>query len=279
MVPRSPAGVVKKNCDFSGLIASAGKTGGFCPVWLALYCEIFHTAYAVAFVKLSLLTKAGGTPMISIRNINPMVRAVGTMGAVAALAGGVTFAALSSNSVVLADNTLDSATATLAIGAGSSCASNTKVSTPGFDHAALVPGEATDPVEFCLKNAGDVPLDITASVTNDTSPEGSIDPAKVTLDFDCNDGDETLSATLAELKATGTPQMLGEDSLGMTGQWDCTVTATLDDSVTDGGSVGPFDISFVGTEPTETTPTPPTPSPAPTPPVTTPTNPDEGSNG
>jgi hypothetical protein len=45
--------------------------------------------------------------MVSIRSINPMVRAVGTMGAVAAVVGGITFAALTSNTVALSPNTLD----------------------------------------------------------------------------------------------------------------------------------------------------------------------------
>jgi len=44
--------------------------------------------------------------MLHLRNINPMVRAVGVMGAVSALVGGITFAQLTSNTVALSPNTL-----------------------------------------------------------------------------------------------------------------------------------------------------------------------------
>jgi len=43
----------------------------------------------------------GGMLMLKLRHINPMVRAIGTMGAVAALVGGVTFAQQTSNTVML----------------------------------------------------------------------------------------------------------------------------------------------------------------------------------
>jgi hypothetical protein len=55
--------------------------------------------------------------MLHLRNINPMVRAVGTMGAVSALVGGITFAQLTSNTVALSPNTLSTGTANLEIGA------------------------------------------------------------------------------------------------------------------------------------------------------------------
>ncbi len=55
--------------------------------------------------------------MLHLRNINPMVRAVGVMGAVGALVGGITFAQLTSNTVALSSNTLSTGSVNLEIGA------------------------------------------------------------------------------------------------------------------------------------------------------------------
>ena len=54
--------------------------------------------------------------MLSLRNINPMVRSIGTMGAVVALVGGVTFANLQSNAVALSPNNISTGTASIQIG-------------------------------------------------------------------------------------------------------------------------------------------------------------------
>ncbi len=75
--------------------------------------------------------------MFTIHKINPMVRAVGTMGAVAALVGGITFANLTSNTVALTPNNLTSATAALQI--GPNCSTLNSSSTPGFAVTSLVP--------------------------------------------------------------------------------------------------------------------------------------------
>jgi hypothetical protein len=191
--------------------------------------------------------------MVSIRSINPMVRAVGTMGAVAAVVGGITFAALTSNTVALSDNTLSAASATLAIGAGSNCSNTTNTSTAGFNNTKLDPGVASDPVSFCLRNVGDVPLDVTASIPSANLTSATLATDKVTLDLSCTNGakTETLTATLADL-SDATAQALGTDSLAAGTQWDCIVKATLDSGVTTSGSVGPFSINFAGTEPTTT---------------------------
>jgi len=44
--------------------------------------------------------------MLNLRTMNPMVRAVGTMGAVSVLVGGITFASLTSNMVALTPSNL-----------------------------------------------------------------------------------------------------------------------------------------------------------------------------
>lgn len=180
--------------------------------------------------------------MLSLHKINPMVRAVGTMGAVAALVTGVTFANLTSNTVALSDNTLSTATAKLVIGSTSSCADVTTTSVPGMHFTNLIPGQASSPFTFCLGNTGSIPLNITAQIPQDLS-SSSIDPSKVTLSMNCGGG--TITKTLADLHSSA--WAFPSNPLSAGGNWSCTATATLDASVT-GGSVNPFTINFVGTQ-------------------------------
>ena len=183
--------------------------------------------------------------MISLRNINPMVRAVGTMGAVAALVGGITFASLTSNTVALSPNTLTSATAHLLIGDdnGSSCETAGTANVPGFTDVKMVPGVASNPLAFCLKNDGDVPLDITTAIPQAALVGSPISPADVTLDMTCDNGGSS-HGTLNQYTG-GTP--LG--NLGTGDSTDCTATVTLAPSFSGPGTtVNSFDIQFVGTQ-------------------------------
>jgi len=184
--------------------------------------------------------------MFSIRKINPMVRAVGTMGAVAALVGGITYAAISTPPVTLGPNTLTAASASLAI-ATSGCGGESPVTTttaPGFNSVKLTPGVASDPVSFCLENNGDIPLTITAAIPTTTG--GDIALNKVHLKLDCG-GSAVLNGTLDQYAAPVAfpgPQLAASDSM------TCTETATLDGSYTsaDGTTVPTFSVSFVGNQ-------------------------------
>lgn len=180
--------------------------------------------------------------MLSLHKINPMVRAVGTMGAVAALVTGVTFANLTSNTVALTDNTLSTATAKLVIGNTSDCTAVTTTSVPGMHFTNLTPGQTSSPFTFCLGNTGDIPLNITAQIPQDLT-SSTLDPTKVTLKLTCGGG--TITKTLADLHSSAWP--FPSNPLGAGATWSCTATATLDSSVT-GGSVNPFTINFVGTQ-------------------------------
>jgi hypothetical protein len=186
--------------------------------------------------------------MVQLRKINPMVRAVGTMGAVAAVAGGITFAALTSNSVALSANTLSSATAHLLIGntKGDNCANAGTTAVQGMD-VKLKPGVKSDDFNFCLKNDGDVPLDLTASVVQADLVDSAIPAGDVTLDIACGDA-QGASDTLN--KYTG-DDMIGTVAAG--DSVDCTANATLaSDYNGSGTSVKPFTINFVGTQSDET---------------------------
>lgn len=180
--------------------------------------------------------------MLSLHKINPMVRAVGTMGAVAALVTGVTFANLTSNTVALTNNTLSTATASLVIGSTSDCTDVSTTSVPGMSFTNLIPGQTSAPFTFCLGNTGTIPLNVTAQIPQDLS-SSSLDPSKVTLNITCGGG--TITKTLADLHTSA--WAFPSNPLSASGTWSCTATATLDSSVT-GGSVNPFTINFVGTQ-------------------------------
>jgi hypothetical protein len=185
--------------------------------------------------------------MFSIRKINPMVRAVGTMGAVAALAGGITFATtgLTSNTVALTPNNLTTATATLAIGAGTSCPTTT-TSTTGLQDSSLAPGGSTS-VPFCLDNTGGVPMILSVSIPDNLT--GSTAAADTTLTITCPT-EGTLSTTLSTW-SNGTsyafPTALPAGSAD-----NCTATAVLSSSYAgSGGEVIPaFSIDFIGNQST-----------------------------
>lgn len=189
--------------------------------------------------------------MISLRKINPMARAIGTMGAVAALVGGITFAAtgLTSNTVALSPNTLTTATASLAIASGTSCNNSPDTgagdgpSTPGLNDSSLVPGGSTS-VNFCLDNTGGVPLTVSASIPQDLS--GSTAAGDTSLTVTCNTegsiGPQALSTWSGGAFGTALPAGTSDN---------CTATAALNSTYGgSGGEVIPaFAIDFVGNQP------------------------------
>lgn len=178
--------------------------------------------------------------------INPLVRAVGTVGAVAALVGGVTFAAQTSNTVKLTDNTITSTSASLAIDnvACTDTAPST-TSAAGFNFGTLTPGTTPSASQsFCLWNNGTAALDV--SVTSPTNFSTSAIPAgDVTLNFTCGSTTDSV-----KLSALGTASLVDSGLAAGTGQ-TCTVTATLDHTFTgSSGSVTPFELDFSGTSTT-----------------------------
>lgn len=180
--------------------------------------------------------------MLHISKISPMVRAVGTVGAVAALVGGITFAAQTSNTVKLTDNTITSTTAALQI-AGVACTNTAPGTTTatGFTVGPLAPGATSSAQTFCLWNSGTANLDV--SVTSPTNFSTSAIPASdVTLNFTCG---STVKSYL--LSALTSPSVVDQDPLGAGTGVSCTVTATLDPSITTGGTVTPFELDFTGT--------------------------------
>jgi hypothetical protein len=175
--------------------------------------------------------------------INPLVRAVGTVGAVAALVGGITFAAQTSNTVKLTANTLTAATATLAL-AGGTCPSTgsvTGTTATGMTFNNLAPGVESSPAfTFCLSNTGSVALDVTMTSPTDLSAS-TITPSDVTLNITC--GSTTTHTTLDNL-STGA---VVDTGLAAGANAQCSATATLSNSFSgNGGNVTPFELDFAG---------------------------------
>lgn len=187
----------------------------------------------------------GGMRMFRLRNINPMARAIGTVGAVAALAGGITFANLTTPTVALTPNNLVTATAALAIGAGTTCPGGDTTATPGFTTSTpLVPGGPAVTTKFCLDNKGNIPLTVSSSIP--TLPTGTA-AGNTSLTIACTT-EGTLSvanSTLSSWSGGAFPVQLPAGS-----QDNCTASAKLSSSYTGKGgeTIPSFDIDFVGNQ-------------------------------
>jgi hypothetical protein len=165
------------------------------------------------------------------------------MGAVVAIAGGVTFANLGSTAVKLSPNTLTAATATLSIAGGTNCPGGNTTSITGLTDT-LVPGVASATFPFCLDNTGDLPLGITAQIPTDLT-SSPIPAADVTLTLTC----PTIGTLSGTLNDYASPVAFPGSDLAVTTPEDCTASATLSSSWTGSGStVTPFDIDFVGNQ-------------------------------
>ena len=175
-----------------------------------------------------------------------MARAVGTMGAIAALVGGVTFAAtgLTSNTVALTPNDLTTASATLAIGAGTNCPAGNTTATTGLQDGSLAPGGSTA-VPFCLDNTSTVPMIVSVSIPQNLT--GSTAAQDTTLNITCGTSG-TLSTSLSAW-SNGTTFAF-PNTLPATTIDDCTATATLSSSYGGAGgeTIPQFDINFTGNQ-------------------------------
>lgn len=179
--------------------------------------------------------------MLSIRKINPMARAIGTMGVVAAVVGGITFAQIPSNTVTLTDNTITSESAALTIGlGGEGCSGNGSTQT-GMAVTGLAPGAtSTPPFLFCLTNTGSGNLAV--SMDTPTVFGGSIPPGDITLNLTC--GGTTTNETLSSLIST---PVVADSSLASGATDLCNATVTLNGGYTgNGGSITPFELDFTG---------------------------------
>jgi len=194
----------------------------------------------------------------SIRQINPVVRAVAVIGAVMALVTGATFAALT-DSVTLSNNTIGTTSANADLLIWDSGDNEFQSEAPGFNFTGLEPGQESEDFHFYFKNNGDVPLDVTAEVPVDPTFSTGLTAADVSLTFKgACDTNSDVTYTLAQLE-TGPVNLpcnpLEESAQGVVGEDDTNeanyrVSVTINDSVVIGSdplTVSGFDIVFDGT--------------------------------
>jgi hypothetical protein len=194
------------------------------------------------------------------KGLSPVTRAIGVFSAVAIIAGGATYAALTSTAT-LTENTISSANSSLLIYNGTDFAATAK----GFDFTGLIPGQGSDAKPFYLKNAGDSALKVTAHVpTAPEAPQGGYDftgweNLKVTfksLETGCSAN--TVNTTMAALLAGEVELPCNAFSLGAQGnntpdseatEGNYSVKVDIDPASVKGSSpaVGKFNFVFTGT--------------------------------
>lgn len=196
--------------------------------------------------------------MRKLFNINPLVRAVGVISAVAVLVGGVTFAALQSRAT-LTNNTISTASAGLEIWDGNSF-ENTA---PGFDVTGLVPGRGSGENFFYLRNSGDADMNVTARVPRvPDRPNGGYgfsgwENVRVTfVSHEAGCSNDTVRTTMATLLAREVRLPCGPLSEGARGdannhsaEGTYSVAFDINPAAVSGerAQVGDFDIRFTGT--------------------------------
>lgn len=196
--------------------------------------------------------------MQSIRTISPLLRAVAVISAVAVLAVSVTFAALTSNSVVLADSQFDIATPGLEIApdadgsVGGGPGAYTTTSVAGFSFSNVVPGTETAAFPFWLKNTGEVDLNISGVSTLGTVSGTIADGSKIHFKIK----NETTASGTVDFTYTqltdGTPDAMPGNPLSPSEENQYSVKLLVDDGAFSGAmpwGISDLDWTFTGTQP------------------------------
>lgn len=184
--------------------------------------------------------------MVNIRKINPVMRAAGVIGAVSVLAVSVTFAALTSNSVVLADSKFSTQSASLQIWDGDSY----DVAAPGFAANELALSTPSSESTFWLKNNGTAALTV-SGLGSLGSYSGFVDFGQVNVHIrNITAGGTEYDYSFAQL-LDGTPDALPGNPLAPGAENQYGVTVTINPSAVSGSSasVTGFDWTFTGTNP------------------------------
>jgi len=175
-----------------------------------------------------------------------IARAVAVIGSAVAVTIGITFAAEQSNTVALSPNNLVSSTASIAVGAGTSCPGGNTTTTAGFTSTTpLVPGGPAVTTSFCLDNTGNIPLLLSASVP--TLP-GGVAARDTVLSITCSSNQGSLLSNTQTLSAFASSAFTNPLPAGAVD--NCTASATLNADYTGSGgeAIPSFDIDFVGNQ-------------------------------
>ena len=188
--------------------------------------------------------------MVNIQKINPMARAIGVIGAVAALVTATTFAALTSNSVALDNSQFSTQSASLKIWNGAIYTT----SATGFDFDNLALGTPSSEFTFWLQNDGTAPLTVSGLGAVGTY-SGFVDFGQVNVEIRniSNAGGSPTSPviyTFAQL-LDGTPDLLPGNPLAAGAENQYGVKVTVNSGAVSGSSasVDEFDWNFTGTNP------------------------------
>lgn len=178
--------------------------------------------------------------MRKIFNVNPVLRAIGIISAVAVMVSGVTFAALQ-NTATLTDNTINSNVDGLLV---DSDGDDTFGSTDqGFAFNNITPGGTSSAKAFALKNATNGPLEVNVQVTSEEPLPAGVDPEDISFIFDLPGGDDNdVEATWGEIIQTDGVNLF--NNLGAGVSTDLKVKVHLDSSVANNISITPFNFTF-----------------------------------
>jgi hypothetical protein len=189
--------------------------------------------------------------MLSVKKkLSPVAKAAGTVGAVVALAGGVTYAALSSTAT-LTDTSINTANAGLLLWDGNSFESTAS----GFTLTGQVPDTPSAPQAFYFKNSGDSAE--TVSVKANHPPTTDLDLySNIKVAFDCFGGSSSPVETNVQALIDGYVPLgltLPVGAQGNSGDpntvGNCTAKFTIEGSGVnnDSASVSDLDLDFTGT--------------------------------
>lgn len=186
-----------------------------------------------------------------------LARGLGVIGATAALVTGITFAAFTSNTVSLTNNTLASSSASLSIWNGSAFADTA----PGLAFTGVPIGSFGTAQPFYLKNNGDINLALTVVIPGTAvgihSTGNTVTADDVVFQFTDSATSVSHNYTLAQLESgaqvldDNLPAGAQGDSSNATANGNYTVAAGLAPGTTVNGQVtlDPFNFDFTGTAP------------------------------
>jgi predicted ribosomally synthesized peptide with SipW-like signal peptide len=189
--------------------------------------------------------------MVSLRSINPVVRATMVMAAVVVLAGGVTFAALQSQAT-LTNNTIASGTANLQVDNTDDGTNPLGATDLGYAFMGVIPGGAgSNTGNFSLKNNGTAALTLKAGLTAapvwTVLPSGTVDNTKVHVLIGRN-GAPAQDILLSDLVAPAGVTLTGGNlAAGITDVFTVQVKMDADAFTGTGASSANFQFVFTGT--------------------------------
>lgn len=174
-----------------------------------------------------------------------VARSVAVIGALIALAGSVSFAALQSPTASLTNNTIQSASADLRIGTSATSFAATR---SGFDFADIVPGGNAQPADghaMWLKNYGTAALNVRVSIGSTPINPSAIDLSQVSLVITRQDTATSQSLTIQSLVDAYPTGVLLTDGLSAGSVAEYKLQAKMTETAFNGSAAAVSDIDLV----------------------------------